>query len=156
MSSIAHNYRYDTNCGIRFDDFNYEKGFSYMEAYGHSKLANILHAKELAKRLENTCISVYSLHPGYILTDLMRDIEKNRLTKLSAIIVKSLIQFSFKTPFHGAQTTLYCCLENKIEHESGFYYSDCARVNPTVAAQNEEAAKQLWELSERLVGLKPN
>jgi WW domain-containing oxidoreductase len=50
--------------GISFDDINFDQNFSSMQAYGQSKLANIMHAKELAKRLENTGISVYSLHPG--------------------------------------------------------------------------------------------
>ena len=53
-----------TRIGIQFDDINQEKNFGSEEAYFQSKLANILHCRELAKRLENTGISVYSLHPG--------------------------------------------------------------------------------------------
>ena len=59
-----------------------------------------------------------------------------------------------KTPFHGAQTTLYCCLDDKIEHESGNYYSDCAQKPASPQGQDAEAAKKLWELSEKMVGLK--
>ena len=60
-----------------------------------------------------------------------------------------------KTPYHGAQTTLYCTLDDKIECESGLYYSDCA-VAPTLTphAEDMEAAKKLWELSEQLTALK--
>ena len=50
--------------GISFDDINFEKNFNTLNVYGESKLANILHCKELSRRLENTGISVYSLHPG--------------------------------------------------------------------------------------------
>ena len=51
--------------GINFDDIHFENGnWDRMQSYCISKLANILHAKELAKRLENTGISVYVLHPG--------------------------------------------------------------------------------------------
>ena len=50
--------------GINFDDIHFEKSWNSMQVYAQSKLANILHAKELAKRLENTGISVYVLHPG--------------------------------------------------------------------------------------------
>ena len=46
-----------------------------------------------------------------------------------------------KTPFHGAQTTLYCCLDDKIEHESGNYYSDCAQKPASPQGQDAEAAK---------------
>ena len=144
---------------MQFDDLNFEKGFPTMiaglpKAYGHSKLANILHGKELAKRLENTGISVYTLHPGIINTDIGRDTEKANPCLMG--IFKPMLLFSLKTPFHGAQTTLYCCLEDKIEHESGNYYSSCAKVEPSRDAQNEEDAKKLWDISETLVSLKEN
>ena len=144
-----------------FDDLNFEKGYPIPNAiigipksYWQSKLANILHGKELAKRLENTGISVYSLHPGMIITDIGRDMEKTNPC-LNGIF-KPMLQFSCKTPFHGAQTTLYCCLEDKIEHESGYYYTSCAKVDPSRDAQNEEDAKKLWDISETLAGLKEN
>ena len=153
VSSEGHKF-----CPMQFDDLNFEKGFSSImgipKPYCQSKLANILHGKELAKRLENTGISVYSLHPGMIITDIGRDMEKTNpcLNR----IFKPMLQFSCKTPFHGAQTTLYCCLEDKIEHESGYYYTSCAKVDPSRDAQNEEDAKKLWDISETLVGLKKN
>ena len=50
--------------GISFDDINFDNNFNSVQVYAQSKLANVLHGKELAKRLENTGISVYSLHPG--------------------------------------------------------------------------------------------
>ncbi len=59
-----------------------------------------------------------------------------------------------KTPWHGGQTSLYCALDDKIECESGNYYSDCAVKTPSRHAQDMDAAKKLWEISERLVGLK--
>jgi retinol dehydrogenase-13 len=61
--------------GISFDDINFEKkNFKTMEVYGQSKLANILHAKELSRQLEGTGNSVYVLHPGVISTELGRHI----------------------------------------------------------------------------------
>ena len=61
VSSMAHQM---ANNGINFDDIHCENNYNSMKVYGMSKLANILHAKELAKKLENTGISVYVLHPG--------------------------------------------------------------------------------------------
>ena len=123
-----------------------------MEAYGHSKLANLLHAKELAKRLENTGISVYALHPGIIATEIGADFV-NKMSSCTAAIYTAIFKFTLKTPFHGAQTTLYCCLEDKIENESGNYYSGCRKINPQPEGQDMEQAKKLWEISEKLVGL---
>ena len=150
VSSMGHKI---ARGGIKFDDITFENDFHYFKAYGHSKLANILHGNELANRLVNTGISVYSLHPGAILTDLGRDLEL-KMPACLATIFKNIFGFCLKTPFHGAQTTLYCLLEDKIEHESGNYYSGCSKVNPSPQAQNAEASKKLWELSEKLVGLK--
>lgn len=59
VSSVAHE-----SFGINWNDINFEKSYNSLKAYCQSKLANVLHAKELAKRLEGSGISVYSLHPG--------------------------------------------------------------------------------------------
>ena len=61
VSSSAHEWAPN---GINWDDIHNEKNYDPKEVYGQSKLANILHAKELARKLENTGISVYVLHPG--------------------------------------------------------------------------------------------
>ena len=55
-----------------------------------------------------------------------------------------------KSPWHGAQTTLYCCLEESIRGQRGGYFSDCSPKEPSPFAQREEDAKALWDLSERL------
>ena len=65
----------------------------------------------------------------------------------------SIMRFFIKTPFHGAQTTLYCALEPSLENESGKYYSDCARKTPSRNARNEQDQKRFWEMSEEIVGL---
>lgn len=59
VSSMAH-----INGRMNWDDLNWEKSYNSLTAYAQSKLANILHAKELATRLEGTGITVYVLHPG--------------------------------------------------------------------------------------------
>ena len=151
VSSLAHVW--DPN-GINFEDIHNEKNYDAKKVYGQSKLANILHAKELAKRLNNTGISVYVLHPGVIATELGRHLV-NGTPKWIGCWLFPLFQWVVKSPFHGAQTTLYCTLEDKIECESGNYYSDCDKAPTKIAqAEDEDAAKKLWELSEKIVGLK--
>ena len=150
VSSLAHKF-----CsGITFDDINSRNGkFSSMKVYGMSKLANILHAKELSSKLKDDGISTYSLHPGSINTDFGRHIQEDYPKCFTACVMPIFI-WVMKTPWHGAQTTLYCVLEDSIENESGEYYSDCAKATPSAHAQDEETAKKLWEMSEEIVGLK--
>ncbi len=59
LSSMAHSYG-----RMNWDDLNWEKGYSANDAYCQSKLANVLHARELANRVRDDGISVYAVHPG--------------------------------------------------------------------------------------------
>lgn len=148
VSSMGHKF---VN-GMNWDDLNWEKSFNSSQAYAQSKLANILHAKELAKRLANTGISVYVLHPGVIATELGRHVQ-GKYKRITAILYKPIVEKIVKSPFHGAQTTIYCCLDDSIECESGNYYSDCAVKQPSAAATRVEDQKKLWEISEKMVGI---
>ena len=153
MSSLAHR---SAKNGISFNDISFEKSFKTVEVYGQSKLANILHAKELSRRLEGSGISVYVLHPGVISTELGRHISDLVPTLLKPIFIPFMVLLSFfiKTPFHGAQTTLYCTLEDSIEKDSGKYYADCKETKTlTQHAEDMDAAKKLWNLSEKMVNL---
>ena len=93
---------------------------------------------------------------GVIITDLWQHTFKKIpiIFKPFANILIQFVTFMTKSIHHGAQTTLYCTLDDEIENESGFYYADCARKTPSKNAQSEEAAKKLWDVSEKLVGLK--
>ena len=68
---------YERINGIKFDDINSEKSYNPSEAYAQSKLANILFTRALAKRLEETSVTVNCLHPGVIRTELGRHMMKN-------------------------------------------------------------------------------
>ncbi|KAH9325615.1 hypothetical protein KI387_005793, partial [Taxus chinensis] len=72
LSSIAHMLTYEQ--GIRLNMINDESGYSEKKAYGQSKLANILHAHHLSRRLqeEGANVTANSVHPGFIMTNLMR------------------------------------------------------------------------------------
>eukprot|EP00095_Tigriopus_kingsejongensis_P002339 maker-scaffold868_size86715-snap-gene-0.22 protein:Tk02339 transcript:maker-scaffold868_size86715-snap-gene-0.22-mRNA-1 annotation:"retinol dehydrogenase 12-like isoform x2" len=144
VSSLAHKGN-----GMNWNDLNYENTYSSVKAYGQSKLANILHAKELATRLSDTNISVYVLHPGAVDTELGRHMFGTWWGKLLKPCISPLI----KKPIHGAQTTLYCALEDSIENHSGRYYADCRETQPHPRALRKEDQKRLWDISKRLVGL---
>ena len=148
VSSLGHQFG-----NLDFDDLNWEKRkFNTVNAYGDSKLANIYFTKSLAQRLENSNVTVYALHPGAVMSDLGREIKK----KIGAIpydITVGLMSFFLKRNKEGAQTSIYCAVDESIAKASGKYYSDCAEKEPTALAQDMEKAEKLWELSEKAVGL---
>uniref|UniRef100_A0A671MZ78 Retinol dehydrogenase 12-like n=1 Tax=Sinocyclocheilus anshuiensis TaxID=1608454 RepID=A0A671MZ78_9TELE len=142
VASVAHTWG-----SIHLDDINSEKGYSPRRAYGQSKLANILCTRSLAKRLQGSGVTVYSLHPGVVQSELFRN-----LSKPVQIAVKIFSPFT-KTTIQGAQTTIYCAVEPKLDNESGGYYSNCAPAQCSSEALDDEMAQKLWELSCQMLGI---
>ncbi|XP_027134536.1 dehydrogenase/reductase SDR family member 13-like [Larimichthys crocea] len=123
--------------------------YQLFQKYCHSKLCNVLFTYELAKRLQGTNITCYSLHPGVIKTDICR-----YTGFLSSFFMAPIIFFFFVDAESGAQTTLHCALEPGIEHLSGHYFTQCAPLMKIESkARDDDAAKKLWELSESFCGL---
>uniref|UniRef100_A0A1A8I8V9 Wu:fd55e03 n=2 Tax=Nothobranchius TaxID=28779 RepID=A0A1A8I8V9_NOTKU len=146
VSSLAHE-----RGRIHFDDINLDKDYRPERSYRQSKLANVLFARELAARLQGTGVTVYSLHPGVIRTELGRHLFSS--LALWKRILFSLFMWIIKSPREGAQTTIYCAVDESLSNQSGLYYSDCAPKTPAPQARDDAAAKRLWDLSASMVGL---
>ncbi|KAG6455568.1 hypothetical protein O3G_MSEX009266 [Manduca sexta] len=151
VSSTAHK-----RGAINFDDLNYKKRqYNSMEAYSQSKLANVMFTRELANKLKEyniEDINAYCLHPGVIRTELGRHLNETMFKG-----ARPLIGFVFgpfmKSPELGAQTSIYCAVDEKCANETGLYYSDCEVVTPSSKALNNAMCKKLWDASMELVGL---
>ena len=95
------------------------------------------------------------LFVGVIGTDIMRNMQENILgIRVLYFLFGWLYRFVVKTPFNGAQTTIFCALDKDIENKSGAYFSDCEEKHPNPKAEILEDQERLWTLSEKLVGLK--
>ena len=93
---------------------------------------------------------MYSLHPGVIATELGRHIQE-RMGIFGSLFV--LIYPFIKTPESGAQTSIFCAVDESLDSESGLYYSDCAKKEPRPQAKDDDVAKKLWDLSATAVKL---
>ncbi|KAK2140137.1 hypothetical protein LSH36_1471g00003 [Paralvinella palmiformis] len=149
LSSLGHLFG-----TIDFDDFMGEKNkdwpfFHKGYAYPQSKLANILLAKELARRLDDTGVTSYAVHPGTVNTDLYR-------YSLPFQVAMFLASPFIKDTYHGARTSIYCAIEPGLEKNSGEYFSDCAATQPSAEARDVNVAKRLWDMSIDLVKLQPD
>jgi len=135
---------------MNFDDLMLDKNYNAYTAYCQSKLANVLFTKELSKRLSGTGVTTFAVHPGVVQTELGRHINES-----SNRVIDDMFHFFgryfFKTAEMGAQTSVYCSTEESLIDQSGCYFSDCAKENPSRQAQDMEAAERLWKISEKLV-----
>jgi NAD(P)-dependent dehydrogenase (short-subunit alcohol dehydrogenase family) len=124
---------------------------SGLPEYAVSKLANVLHAQELARRLDGQGVTTYSLHPGVIATNIWRGIPWP---------IRTLMKLPMSSPDDGAKTPVYCATAPELAGESGQYYEPTGRKGGSQPAARKDAsatatpqlAAELWERSEAWVG----
>ena len=127
---------------IAFEDLHAEeRRYSGWRAYSQSKLANVLFAAELARRVPATEVTVNSLHPGVVATKLL----------LRGLVPTWLARPWTITPEEGAETPLYLATSPEVAEVSGRYFDDCAPREPSAEARDPEIAARLWAVSEELV-----
>ena len=137
---------------MNWDDLMFEKGYNLSSAYSQSKLANILFTKELQRRYTNDGIISVAVHPGVVTTDLTRYVTEKWYFKLMFATIGTPVMHIFgKSPLQGAQTSLYCALEDSEKLVGGGYYADCKVKKENAIARKEENGKKLWEMSEKLI-----
>ncbi len=132
---------------VDFNDLQMLKGYGSLKAYCKSKLYNILFTCELARQLKDTGMIANCLHPGFVATRFAD--EGRGLTASAFRVLKHLAL----TPEAGAQTMIFLASSSDAATITGRYFHKCAVKTPTVAAQDDEAAKRLWIESARIAGL---
>lgn len=110
--------------------------------YAVTKLMNVMHAKELARRLAGTRVTTYSLHPGVVATDIWRSLPGP---------VQWFGKLFMLTHEQGARTPLYCATAPELATTSGRYYDHCRVVKPSRLANDEALARELWARTEAAV-----
>lgn len=132
--------------GIEFDNLSGERGYEPRRAYGHSKLANVLFARELSRRFEGTMATANSLQPGVIMTQLGRYLPWYQL------VAARLFGWAFmKSVEAGAATQVYVATAPALAQVSGQYFRDCNPIVPEGHLQDDAMAARLWQVSEELV-----
>ena len=166
VSSVAHAGMRGIYGEIDFDDLHFDKReYDPAVAYAQSKLANVLHALDLSRRLEGTGVSTFSVHPGWIRSNLAQHV--------MPVWVQNVVMRPFSGLLgmmswdEGAQTTLHCLLDDDAPQHSGEYFSQNSILypekenrpggwpmpSPNPNAHDVELAKKLYHRSLELVGL---
>jgi NAD(P)-dependent dehydrogenase (short-subunit alcohol dehydrogenase family) len=141
LASSAHYSAKDIELGPSRGPY---RGF---RTYSRSKLANVLFATELARRLEGTGVRSYAVHPGLVATRLGQDGD----TLIPNLLWK-LFRSRMLTPEQGALTTVFAATDPTLDEHSGAYLSDERITKPSEPAGDLDLAARLWAFSEEATG----
>lgn len=132
---------------INFDDLEGERNYSFMNAYGQSKLANVMFTYELDRRLAGSEVTVNAVHPGYVGTNMGGN--NGWLVRLF-LPINRLWAIDVD---QGAETVIYLASSPEVDGVSGKYYYQNKAVPSSPYSHDENAAKRLWEVSVEMTGL---
>ena len=144
LSSAAHTSA--PKQGIDFDNLSGEQSYRPWTAYGQSKVANLLFAKELARRFEGSQRTANAVHPGVIKTNLARNMPafvEAALGLVGPLALKSVPE--------GAATQCYVAAHPATQEISGEYFADCNVARSSTVSNDPELARRLWRETERIV-----
>jgi NAD(P)-dependent dehydrogenase (short-subunit alcohol dehydrogenase family) len=130
------------------DDLGFEHGYSIMRAYSRSKLANVLTARHLARKLDGTGVTVTSLHPGAIATHIW-----DRAPWFARPVLAVLKRLQMESPEVGGSRLAFLAASPEVEGETGGYYQRNRLREPSELARDEELGDRLYAVSAALVGL---
>ena len=141
-SSVAHTYAKE---GMLLDDLGFEnRRYKFMEVYGHSKLANILHARELNARYGHQGITAAAIHPGVVRTGFGEG--TSRVVRFANIFGGRWMA----SAEDGADTIVWLATEPSIDTTDGIYFENREPSKSTRHAKDAVQAQRLWDTSKRL------
>jgi len=155
--------------GIRWDDIHFKSSdYDKWAAYGQSKTAGSLLAVEVDKRMKDSGIRAFGVHPGGIMTPLQRHLETEEMVALGWMNEDGepteRVAKMFKSPSQGASTSLWAATCPLLDEIGGVYCEDCdvakrqhdsdknARfIGVADWAVDSEEASRLWDETERML-----
>ncbi len=136
--------------GVLLDDLGAQRSYSPWGHYGQSKLANILFARELARRFAGSRRTANALHPGVIRTELgrhMPPVARAALAIAGPLVLKTIPQ--------GAATETWLAVSPGAAGATGGYFADCNPARTRAEASDPALAARLWEVTERIAARLP-
>jgi NAD(P)-dependent dehydrogenase (short-subunit alcohol dehydrogenase family) len=144
LSSVGHHMAWR---GMRFEDLQSERRYATLEAYGRSKLANILFTRELSTRLAGSGVTVNAVHPGPVRTGFGMDGDLKGIMGWGNRMIRPL-EISAVS---GAKTSLHLATSPAVEGQTGMYWVRSKPGHMSTQAHSVEQASRLWEESEKLL-----
>jgi NAD(P)-dependent dehydrogenase (short-subunit alcohol dehydrogenase family) len=129
---------------LDFDDLQGEKKFSALNAFGASKMCNLLFTFALARRLTGTGVTSNALHPGLV---------KSNLTSEMPFLLRWGTNLVSATPEKAAESVIYLASSPNVASVSGRFFKVQKAIEPDAYAKDEDVQRRLWEISEKLAGI---
>lgn len=149
---------------VDLDDLDWSKrGYNGWTAYGQAKTANILMAREIECRYGDKGLHAFAVHPGSILTELARYTPLSDWVSLGFVTPEGepAPGLKFKTSPQGAATTVWAAIGKDLEGKGGLFLENAKVASVSTEgfkqggyaphAFDEQTAKKLWDVSEKLV-----
>jgi retinol dehydrogenase 14 len=133
---------------IDFDDLQGARDYSGQAAYSQSKLANVMFANELARRLEGTHVTAMSLHPGFVRTDFGAEDQAWFFS-----IISHAVRPFLKTPAQGARSSIYLASSPDMEGVTAQFFVNSKPKTANKVAYDADMTRRLWDVSAGLVGM---
>ena len=147
VSSTGHTFARD---GLDFDDLDWERRrYRGFLVYCATKLANVLFTRELARRLDDSQVTVNAVHPGFVASNFAREGDMGLFIGLGMLAVRPFAISSAA----GARTSIYLASSPDVDGVSGQYFYKCRVAKPSDAALDDQAAARLWDVSADMTGL---
>ena len=129
---------------LNFDDLQGERKFTSLNAFGATKMANLLFTFALARRLENTGITVNAVHPGLARSGLMKE---------GVFLMRLLTRLASPPPEKVTGPIVRAAIAPEFEKMTGKFLHHGQEIEAPAYAHDPTAQQRLWEVSERLTGL---
>jgi len=142
VASAAHN-----GVQLDLDDLQNARSYSGWRSYQKSKLANVYFTYELARRLKGSPVTVNCLHPGFVASRFGDN--NTGFTRMIFGLAKSVAAISEE---EGAKTSIYLASAPDAAGATGQYFDKCKAVRSSAVSYDEGIARELWRVSEQLVG----
>jgi len=145
VSSGAHQ---SANKGMQLSTINDEEAFGGFSTYGKSKLANILFTYELARRLEDTGVTVNALHPGFVSTGF-----GHNMGGIASFFTKVIQKLFARSEDQGAETPVYLASSPDVKGVTGKYWQDKKAIKSSDISYDRDEQQKLWDYSLEVTGL---
>ncbi len=127
---------------INFDDLMLEKGYKVGDAYANAKYATVLYSAKLAERVKGKGITVNTLHPGVLGTDVFREYPK---------FLSKVLNIFLEKPEKGGERITYLATDEAVANTTGKYFYKLDEREIGITAEEKEITERLWKLSEEMM-----